>query len=227
MERHRLEWEKSCVSDKIISQNVRSILDPQKLNRILECRIGHRLTPGFLITGLDPSTGQPTLVGCQFKPDKPLPKTDKEGNPIPGKFNKYIGRTGHPPAPLFFDVGDPSFWPQVLANPSQEISIIEGAKKAGCLLSNGLPAISIPGCFAWGKGGELHPLLVHFAVPGRPIILWPDSDWRDNPKVAAGWLKLGQALEAHGCVVGVATWPSKFKGIDDLVGAVGGENHDS
>lgn len=220
-QRHLDEWRKSAVSDHITLRNVRTITDADEVNITLGRSDGFKLIPGQLITSLEPATSQPTLTGCQCKADNPLPKLDKARRPIEGKWNKYLGRSNESPAPQFLDTGDSSFWPKTLTNSSREIEIVEGAKKSECLLTCELAAISIPGCFAWGKDGILHPLLAQFAVPGRPVTLWPDGDWRTNERVAAGWYKLGQALESKGCAVRVVIWPGEHKGIDDFAASGG------
>ncbi|MBF2099138.1 MAG: DUF3854 domain-containing protein [Gloeomargaritaceae cyanobacterium C42_A2020_066] len=83
------------------------------------------------------------------------------------------------------------FWPATLANPTTPIHIVEGAEKAAALLSRGLAAISISGCWNGQKAGKLNKLIRKFAAKGRPAYLWPDQDWHDKGLVRKGWATLG------------------------------------
>lgn len=125
------------------------------------------------------------------------------------------------------------FWSQVLANPEIPIILVEGAKKAGCLLSLGYAAIALPGIFngrrvtrdATGRiwSESLIPDLALFATPGRPFYFCFDHETKPNTikNVKVAILRTGKLLEAQGCSVQVITLPGPEKGVDDFVMAQG------
>jgi predicted P-loop ATPase len=223
--RHRQEWLQSAVSQEIISLNVWTIDDARDVDQLLNRNTGRRwthsdhLVPGWAVAGVDPQTGERCYRGAQFKPDNPPPCLDDHGNVKPGKFRKYLAASGETSEPLFLDNGVTGYWQGVLKN-NAPIHIAEGAKKAGCLLTGNLAAISIAGCWNWQTGGKLNSQIAKFCTKGRAVYLWPDSDWQDNPQVAAGWRKLAQLIQRRGCDVRVCTWDSG-KGIDDHIAAGG------
>ena len=142
--------------------------------------------------------------------------------------------TPRPTAPLpklSADRPHPStnFWSWVLANPEIPIILVEGAKKAGCLLSLGYAAIALPGIFngrrvtrdaagqVWSE--SLIPDLALFATPGRPIYFCFDHETKPNTikNVNIAIQRTGKLLEAQGCLVQVITLPGPEKGVDDFV----------
>jgi len=223
--RHFQEWLDSGVSPEIIYRNVWTIEDPWEVDRLLNRNTGRRwkhsdhLVPGWAVAGVDPQTGERCYRGAQFKPDNPPPCRDDNGNIKPGKFQKYLAASGESSEPLFLDNGVTGYWPSVLKN-NTPIHIVEGAKKAGCLLTGNLAAISIAGCWNGQHQGRLNSQIAQFCTKGRAVYLWPDADWQDNPQVAAGWRKLAQLIQRRGCDVRVCTWDSG-KGIDDHIAAGG------
>ena len=219
---HRAEWERSRVKETLISLNVVSIHDPRELDALLNRNTGNRwkhstdLVPGWGVMGVDPRTGEKDFSSFQFKPDKP----DLIGN-TGGKPPKYLQPNGQPPKPIFLDTGDKNYWPSILSDTSNCVFIVEGAKKAGCLLSLGLPAIAITGCYNGAPGNKLNDLIALFCQGKRRIYLVPDGDWRENFHVAHGWSRLGQLIEKRKCPVSVVVWEELYKGIDDYVSAGG------
>jgi len=223
--RHRQEWLDSAVSPKIICRNVWTIDDPRDVDQLLNRNTGRRwkhsdhLAPGWAVAGVDPATGERCYRGVQFKPDNPPPVRDEQGNIKPGKFQKYLAASGEPSEPLFLDNGVAGYWQGVLKNDAP-IHIVEGAKKAGCLLSKDYAGISIAGCWNGQQQGRLNSQIAKFCTKGRVVYLWPDADWETNPQVAAGWRKLAQLIQRRGCEVKICTWHDG-KGIDDYVAAGG------
>ncbi|TVQ23554.1 MAG: DUF3854 domain-containing protein [Leptolyngbya sp. DLM2.Bin15] len=224
--RHRDEWLASGVDEAIIMSNVWTIEDPQQLDKLLNRNTKSRwkhsddLVPGWAVAGCDPVTGEATLKGAQFKPDKP--KLD----PHTRKPRKYLSPSRQTLAPLFLTpgtkLGGLSFWANVKEDKSQPLLITEGAKKAGCVLSRGIPCVSIPGVSTGGKLGRLRPELEHFADYGRLVYLAFDRDIITKPQVRNALHNLGRMLKAKGCMVYVMEWRNDKKGIDDYL-AVGYE----
>jgi hypothetical protein len=122
-----------------------------------------------------------------------------------------------------------SFWDWVADNPSIQIVVTEGGKKALALFSLAHVAISIFGCNGGYRvkdqdGNQVAPYLIpqleRFAVPGREFILAFDQDAKleTRYRVKAAVSKFGELLAQKGCVVKIATWqPEQGKGIDDLI----------
>jgi putative DNA primase/helicase len=219
----------SGVSKTIARLNFRTIEDSREVDKALsrntDLRWQHsdHLVPGWLVTGVDPETGEKTYQGCQFKPDTPQPKRDDNGEPIPDKFNKYLSASDSPVEPLFLDPGIEGYWQWVLVTLMIVIVITEGAKKAGVSLSQGVATISIPGVWNGQKLGRLKKSLKQFLGLGRKVYLAFDSDSTENPKVRAALDDLGRRISTEGAVVYLLTWePSKGKGLDDYL--VGGGN---
>ncbi len=126
------------------------------------------------------------------------------------------------------------FWAWLIDNPNVPIIFTEGAKKAGCLLSNGYATIALPGIFSGfrqqrDKLGNvvglphLIPQLLPFATKGREINFVFDSDPKPTTQknVRKAIAKTGKLLQNKGCLVNVVTWKDEEKGVDDLIVAKG------
>ena len=125
------------------------------------------------------------------------------------------------------------FWQWVLSHPEIPIILVEGAKKAGCLLSLGYAAIALPGIFngrrvmrdEWGKvwAESLIPELELFATEGRSFYFCFDCDTKPKTikNVNIAILKTGRLLEQLGCNILVISLPGPEKGVDDFVVARG------
>lgn len=76
LERHYQELKESGISDEIIRSNFQSVEDNKTVDRILGRKIKQRwqsseLAPGWLVSGVDPQTGEARMSDCQYKPDNP------------------------------------------------------------------------------------------------------------------------------------------------------------
>jgi hypothetical protein len=122
----------------------------------------------------------------------------------------------------FVNREDRDFWPWVLAHPSIPITITEGAKKAGSLLTTGKVAIALPGIWnGYRKIPDPHliPQLELLATGGREVVFCFDQD--KKPKtveaVEKAIIKTGNLFEKRGCRVKVITWSYPEKGVDDVI----------
>ena len=108
------------------------------------------------------------------------------------------------------------------------VTIVEGAKKAGCLLTLGYAAIALPGVTGGVRtktpqGEKCDPYLIpelqHFATPQREIYICFDRDSKrqtvQNVNREIG--KLGRLFTAAKCPVKVINLPGPEKGVDDFV----------
>ena len=127
----------------------------------------------------------------------------------------------------------PQFWQWVWDN-NIPVIIVEGAKKAGCLLTLGYAAIALPGVTGGVRtktpqGEKCDPYLIpelqHFATPGREIYICFDRDSKrqtiQNVNREIG--KLGRLFTAAKCPVKVINLPGPEKGVDDFVVSKGSD----
>ncbi|MEO1182520.1 MAG: DUF3854 domain-containing protein, partial [Cyanobacteria bacterium J06636_28] len=195
---HFLEWESSGVSAEIIERNVWTIDDAwevdQLLNRNSKRRWKHsdQMVPCWAVAGVDPKTGERSYRGVQIKPDTPL--IDERTQ----KPRKYFGASKTPSSPLFLEMVDHQYWPKLITDMTSPIIITEGAKKAGAVLSQGLPCISLPGVATGGKLSRLKPELELFARYGRSIYLAFDRDIVSKRQVRNALHNLGRMLAEKG-----------------------------
>lgn len=226
-ENHLNEWLAAGVSQEIAVLNIESLDDPrdidQRLNRNNDRRWVHwSHGSGWWVAGVDPRTNQPTNLGGQFKPDRPvqrtkdgLPEFKADGSPA---VNKYFSASGDATHPLFLDAAIPNYWCAVVPQ-GKTAFLTEGAKKAGCLLTLGEPAISLPGVENGQAGGTLKEELKLFSGLGWTNYLAFDSDYHDKVRVRMGLDRLGRLLTAEGSIVKIIVWDKKYKGIDDYLTA--------
>ena len=127
----------------------------------------------------------------------------------------------------------PQFWQWVWDN-NIPVIIVEGAKKAGCLLTLGYVAIALPGVTGGvrtktSQGEKCDPYLIpelqHFATEEREIYICFDRDSKrqtvQNVNREIG--KLGRLFTAAKCPVKVINLPGPEKGVDDFVVSKGSD----
>ncbi|MGK7913151.1 MAG: AAA family ATPase [Synechococcus sp.] len=224
-------YRRVCYSDRL------SRTKDGELSDRVRRRYSHLAKGGWWCSGLDPlDNWKPMQWGC-FKPDDPRISKDK-GKPI-----KYEHPIKTPTRAFFLDVpdriwekvarsyglerpGDPRefFWAWVQRE-RVPIVLVEGAKKAACLLSAGYAAIALPGIWngrrkAVGEEPErVIPELQVFVREGREVFFCFDRD--EKPKTRknvqdAIW-KTGRLLQRQECEVGVIELPGPEKGVDDFI----------
>ena len=219
---HVEEWKSSAVAQSIIDRNVWAITDSHELDQLLNRNSDRRwqhsddLVPGWAVAGVDPKTGERTFKGAQYKPDTPPidPETQKP--------RKYFSPAKMTLSPLFLEMEDSDYWSRLLTDFTTPIVLTEGAKKAGAVLSKGIPCISIPGVSTGGKLGRLRPELELFCRYGRRVYLAFDRDILKKRSVQQALHNLGRMMAAKGAMVYVLEWNDAYKGIDDYL-ASGGE----
>jgi len=235
-------YEYLCYSEKLPRTNT------GRLATWVLKRYTHTERGGWWCNGLDPlDNWQPMLWGC-FKPDFPI--RDEKGKLVkyehPLKTNtrafflrvtlhiwRRVARRYNKPMPDHIVVTPNSealgFWAWVLEN-YIPITITEGAKKAGALLTAGNAAIALPGISggyrtpkdsALNKIGNsyLLPDLKYFATPGRCVYFCFDRDSKRKTvlNVNRAISKTGQLLAQSGCHIWVISWQQPEKGVDDFL----------
>lgn len=237
--RHWQEWRNSAVAPEIIAANVESLSGHSAIEVILYAFFEQHPSPyvtvpirqqldryaplaagGWYVNGLDPLNGWQRMEWGRFKPDVPRIET-KDGKSKPIKYESPLKTRTR--ATFLAVPSQPHFWQTVL-DTNAPIYLTEGEKKAGCLLSLGYPAISLPGIWNgcpkddWGVP-RLIPELACFATPGRTIVIVFDED--DKPQtrrtVESARYRLATRLQQHGCTVQTVAWDRALgKGIDDV-----------
>lgn len=162
----------------------------------------------------------------QFKPDTPY--LDEDGKPIkyeaPPKTDTRVI--------ALHDPRRPRQWLDALLDSSVPIIIVEGAKKAGCLMTLGYLVVALPGIFnGYRKNKQdletfdrrLIEDLQVLCAPDRPIYICFDYDQKIKTRrhVQLATTRLGKMLEQAGCAVRVIDLPGPEKGVDDFVVARG------
>ncbi len=219
---------------------------------------------GWWCSGVDVLTGEDSVWGCfkphipheyeekpkGFDPNSnaknkkikyehpPKVATEIFALKVPLHIWKAIGERYNAPLPNNIVVTPEGraigFWAWVINNPSIPLIITEGAKKAGCLITNSYVAIALPGIYGgyrqlkdnWGnKIGKprLIPQLEIFAHRDREIIFAFDNDTKSKTiaNVRTAIRVTGGLLASRGCKVTVVSWNSPEKGVDDLIVAKG------
>lgn len=130
---------------------------------------------------------------------------------------------------------DVGFWKWVEETAILPITITEGAKKAGALLTAGYCAIALPGIWMGirtpkdeqgNKTGDtrLIPALDRFAVPGREFQFAFDQDTKPKTvqQVAEAITNTAWPIKQKGSRVSIIQWsPKQGKGIDDVIANYG------
>jgi hypothetical protein len=112
---------------------------------------------------------------------------------------------------------------EILSNPTIELAITEGEKKAACLTQNGIPSIGVAGIWSWIKpeSCELHDEFSPVAFIDRSVIIVFDSDTWTRPEIQKAIYALGKSVEAKGGKVEAIIIPpaadGSKQGADDFI----------
>ncbi|MBE9030308.1 DUF3854 domain-containing protein [filamentous cyanobacterium LEGE 11480] len=202
---------------------------------------------GWWVNGVDPLNEWQPMAWGRFKPDAATPIIDR----TKGKPAKYLSPSlGKGSSRLVLLDVPFRIWQKIADRYQMQISrkdlrqgfwqwvwqsgvpivLTEGEKKAGCLLTAGYVAISLPGIFGGYRreGNRLIPELAFFATTGRQFHVC--FDYETKPLVAhnifLATCRLGQLLTRAGGEVQVMSMPGPEKGVDDLIVSQGVEAFD-
>jgi Domain of unknown function (DUF3854) len=139
----------------------------------------------------------------------------------------------------FLQFADNGFWPWAITT-AIPLTITEGAKKAGALLSAGYATIALPGIWNGIRtpkdaGGNrvgksyLIPALEVFAGVAREYIFCFDRETRAKTAAAVrdAIVRTGNLLVKAGGTASVARWTYPEKGVDDLIAARGSSTYEA
>jgi predicted P-loop ATPase len=247
---HQKEWLTSKVHPEIIALNARSLSGDSAYEHLLyaldrserrnDGRLrdkwlkdyGHLDHGGWWCSGINLLDFTESEWGC-FKPSRPRVR---DGKPVKyehppkspaGIFALRIGAEVLEKFERYFpeEIAPEEFWQTAINNADIPVTITEGAKKAGCLLSHGHAAIALAGIWNFtGDDGALKPEIKALCLPGREFTIAFDRDsrWKVKDDVARAARKLAGLLEAEGCLVTVLVWEvENGKGIDDFTAKEG------
>jgi hypothetical protein len=214
---HEADLKRSGIDSALAFRyGIRSETDPRRVAEHLHwARASQAVVPCMLLPYLGPDE-QP-VNHVRIKPDKPF-KLTKDGKPA-----KYLGPKGKRNR-VYFPLG---IGP-VLQNPSIDILVTEGEKKAICAQLYGLPCLGLAGVECWsepretGADGkkvgprELHADLKNVVWSGRRVYIVFDSDRITKPGVRRAEAALAEALRKLGATVLVVQLPDGPVGPDGV-----------
>ena len=90
--------------------------------------------------------------------------------------------------------------------------IVEGEKKAECAAKDGFSVVGIGGVSCWMQDGKPLPDWDKLNIDGRNVVLFFDSDYRDNPQVERQLIRLARELKRRGAMVFRANPPNDANG---------------
>lgn len=236
---YQQEWvTESGVTQELTEKWVNTIENPEAIAKLLNWKY-YNHEKGWYINSCDPSTGMRENYG-QFKPKTPIvypndPKPQKyisfpKGSDTEAIYavmtlNEWLKISDRYSIEILDEDIDETrddlgFWAWVIKHREIPITITEGAKKAGCLLSNGVVTIALTGVWngQTGKGSNLKGSLKKFIVPGRPIYLAFDADVVVKESVEKALIQFGRLCKQAKAEVLIMQWDmSQGKGIDDLI----------
>jgi hypothetical protein len=176
---------KSDISDAVAgARGYWSATEPQQLAALGFASSQAKLVPALVIP-IHGVTGDIALH--QIRPDRP--------REIRGRAVKYETPKG---AQLALDV--PPMIRDRLRDPSVDLYITEGARKADSAVSHGLVCIALPGVWAW-KSSNILAEWDLIALKGRTIYLAFDSDVMTKVGVQAALVRLKAVLERFKAIV--------------------------
>lgn len=111
---------------------------------------------------------------------------------------KYVQAPDTPPA-VYWPKTVP--WDEILIDTSKAILITEGEGKAACAAKHRYPCIGLGGDWSWKSkkhGWALLPELLEVNWRGREVVIFYDSDARDNDQVCLAATELARQLRYHG-----------------------------
>jgi hypothetical protein len=220
---HLEDLRRSGLSDETIRAcGFFSLADPKRVSELLRWqRPARQLGPCLAI----PFRGPSGLNGyVRLKPDRPR-KAKQDGKPV--KYESPLGL----PNRLYV----PPHTAATLNDPTADLIITEGEKKAAKADQEGFACVGLVGVEGWSKKRpkdkpdaprELIDDLAAVAWEGRNVFIAYDSDAAQKEGVRWGEWNLAEALAAQGAVVKVVRLPADEPakvGLDDYLVAHGAE----
>lgn len=256
---HLEEWTVgSAVDLEIVRRNVETLRDTQidVLSREVDHPIAEKLNwkishgyrlhenlQGWWVSGVDPLNNYQRMEWGRFKPDADTPVIERRNK----KPAKYLSPSSQASRIVLLDVPisiwqkvserygiaistKATFWQWVWLN-NVPIVLCEGEKKAGCLLTLGYAAISLPGITTGCRRDEfdnfhLIPELQHFATKDREVYICFDYETKEKTIAAIRreTYKLKVEFSKAKSLPKIITLPGPEKGVDDFVVARGAES---
>lgn len=183
--RHLEDLRGSGLSDEtIVELGIRSVSDVEALE-IVGMNCGPALAFPY-----------PETDFIRLKPDKPFPFKSADGEVKSAKYLSPKQSTNRLYIP-------PTVRP-LLADPSQQLLITEGEKKAAKATQDGFPTVGLVGIYGFrDREHTLIPDLEAIEWPGRTVFIVPDSDVAINKNVRSAVWEQGWQLRRLGAKVRV------------------------
>jgi putative DNA primase/helicase len=195
---HLVDLARSGITPETAKANrLTTVTDPHKLGSWLNWKGPAKdIAPAMAIPYYTPD--RKFTEHIRIKPSKP--RTDRvTGRPI--KYESPLNSENR----IYFPAG---VGPEVLADPTVPIIIVEGEKKAIALAQAGFVAVAVAGVWSWcvkGEGdGRPKELITDFGLiklDGRRVVIIFDSDIATNDRVAWAEWYFAEALRAKGAIV--------------------------
>jgi hypothetical protein len=209
---HRRALEESAIAPQVVSaRGYFTATDPTELEELGFSR-NQRRVPALVIPihGVDKR-----LRFYRVRPDDPREDADK-----PGKFTKY-----EQPAKTGVALDVPPQAHSALSDPSKQLWVVEGEKKADSLVSRGECAVDVLGVWSWKREGLPLPDWDEIRFVRREVFVAFDSDAERNAQVRLARSALASYLRSRGATVGIVKLRDKEDGskvgVDDFLAAGG------
>ncbi len=215
-------------AETIRAAGLRSESDASVIAKLLRCRGSYARDLGPCLVYPFPNADGTASGYCRLKPINPQPARAKKGDDGPPRKKKYEAPAG---------VGNHAYFPpgtlQALTDPSIELVVVEGEKKALASDQAGFPTIGVSGVWNWcqkrprradGSGRGQFKLIDSLAAvkwQGRRVVIVFDSDVGTNENVEVARLQLAAALTREGASVFAVDLPAgpgdEKQGLDDYL----------
>ncbi len=210
LQRHLDHLQASGLTREVIQERgYESVLGKKRLNELGFSRTQQRV-PGLLIP-LYPPDGSPPVY--QYRPDHPRLNTNekpiKYETPSKGRIRLDI-----PPRCV-----------PLLGDPSVDLYITEGAKKADALASHGLCTVNLSGVWGFKGKNDLGGVTIladmdYLALNQRNVVIAYDSDVSTKSQVKQAMERLAEHLQRKGAIVSSVYLPQQGTekvGVDDFL----------
>ena len=177
-----------------------SVKTTDRLGKILNRKVSGQLVPALAIPFRSPD-GEWVDRYTRIKPDHPRSHDSRVV-----KYESPTGASNH----AYFPPGTI----ETLADPSIDLIISEGEKKAAKADQDGFPCIGLVGVFGWKLRGadRLIDDLEQVPWQGRKVFIAFDSDAATNDKVRRAERRLAALLADRGAEVRVVRIPATGRG---------------
>lgn len=225
--RHISEWTLGSAVDEAIARlNIESLTAAEMNQRVYgqpnpKNPIKHG---GWWCRGVNWRNGQPLGAGAgQGKPDKPHVTAKGEAKYLTGRGDVDATFPAMPVADYWYTIHKQAEERYRLTGEKTVLLWTEGAKKAACGLTAGIPTICLTGVWNWGKAseGKLGFEVKTWMKPWFEHYLAFDSDYQFKENCRLAITRFAEFFKKEGCSLRILQWDTEHKGMDDYIKAKG------